>query len=154
MNEDRSWEARGLCGAAPEMWYTDSIAEKAIHQCLVHCPVLKECQDKALKEHPAWGVWGGLAWTPSNHNNYRVGQPTMWHTFIPTCSTCIEKAARLGVERICSFCGEPIYAKKKTGKPYHLKCRTEYSEMVRYIRWITQKHINPRSKKAPRKRAA
>lgn len=55
------WRDRGACRADPDMWFTGETRTAAVHICLAHCPVIRDCREWTETATVCSGVAGGQA---------------------------------------------------------------------------------------------
>lgn len=58
---DEWWEAAWCSGMDQDVFFTESNRSLALHYCQVHCPVVRQCNQEALRVRPAYAVQGGVA---------------------------------------------------------------------------------------------
>jgi hypothetical protein len=90
------WERAHCRNVDPEVFFTESQRELALHHCLTHCEVLAECRREALKLRPSYVVQGGIPWTST-------GNPWGWPvTPARRCGSCRPEGV---VETSTASCG-------------------------------------------------
>lgn len=70
---DGHWSTRGHCNQLdPDFFFDPANTSEALHICLQHCTVLRQCEKLALelRPRPYDCVMGGMSW-PASHTTAR-----------------------------------------------------------------------------------
>ena len=71
-----AWRREAACRLDPDMFFTEASERAAVHVCMFHCPVWRDCATDAARTRPVLGVQAGVLWV-LDHDTHR-GRPSAY----------------------------------------------------------------------------